>query len=116
MARGFGIGLSFKMELQHTGQRSRKQREKSWDSILVHPLSSPDLNAIKFLWLIVQSEVSVMKPKAGNLERLWEQVQAAWGEIEIDTVNQVEVSKEQRRQAMCQARGLLGSNLSNSSP
>ena len=46
-----------------------------------------------------------MKPEAGNLERLWKQMQAAWVEIEIETVNKLVASMERRRQAVCRHRG-----------
>ena len=54
-------------------------RENLGSKNLVLSPSSPDLNAIAFLWHIVCWKVSVMKPKAGDLERLWEQVQACMG-------------------------------------
>ena len=72
---------------------------------LVHPPSSPDLNAIELLSIIVKSKVSAMKPEAGNLERLWKQMQVAWVEIEIETVNKLVASMERRWQAVCQAQG-----------
>ena len=45
-----------------------------------------------------------MKPKASNLEQLWEQVQAAWDDIDI-AVNQVVVTMEEQRQAVLRAKG-----------
>ena len=67
---------------------------------LVHPPSSPDLHPTEFLWLIAKSIISAMKPKASSIEQLWEQVQVAWDDIDIETVNEVVATMEERRHAV----------------
>jgi hypothetical protein len=53
---------------------------------LIHPPSSPDLNPIKPLWLILKRCVADIPGSGNSLDVLWAAVQKAWGEISVEDI------------------------------
>lgn len=72
---------------------------------LMHPAASPDLNPIENMWRIIKSIIRRATRVATCREELWTQVQAAWEEIPMETVNRLIFSMEERRLECVAARG-----------
>ena len=72
---------------------------------LRHAPSSPDLNPIEGLWLILKTKIGAQPRKATTLDELWDHVQAAWAEIGPWTADRVLESMEIKRQAIQDVKG-----------
>ncbi len=51
-----------------------------------HPPSSPDLNPIEPLWLILKTQVSRVPRAYNSLDRMWEVTQKVWDEISVKDI------------------------------
>ena len=89
----------------HSSKVAKAARLECGITPLQHPPSSPDLNPIEGLWLILKTKIGVLPRKATTLDELWAQVQVAWEEIDQGTVNRVVGSMETRRQAIQAVKG-----------
>ena len=70
-----------------------------------HPASSPDLNAIENIWWLLKSWVANIAPRATSLDQLWAHVQRVWEDINIEDINNVIESMEQRRADVQRVKG-----------
>lgn len=89
----------------HRSPFARAAREQLGISTLYHPPCSPDLNPIENVWSLVKHRIGQMPRKATNLDKLWEQVQQAWDEIDIKIINDLIDGMEKRVVAVQAARG-----------
>ena len=69
---------------------------------LTHPLSSPDLNPIEPLWLLLKNRVADTPDASNSLENLWLAAQHAWEEITEEEI-QRHTRKISERVAQVQA-------------
>ena len=88
----------------HSSKVAKAAREESGIRSLFHPPSSPDLNPIEGLWLILKTRISQMR-KATTLDELWVQIQRAWDEIEQQKIDSLIETMEGRREAIQAAKG-----------
>lgn len=90
----------------HCAQHTKNARATLGIKNLTHPPSSPDLNPIETMWLIVKTKVAAMERQATTLEEQWGQVQVAWDAISIETVNALIDTIAERRDALAKAKGM----------
>ena len=69
---------------------------------LTHPPSSPDLNPIKLLWLLLKNRVADTLGASNSLKNLWLAAQHAWEEITEEEI-QRHTGKMRERVAQVQA-------------
>ena len=67
--------------LAHTSCLTKSAWLKLGITPLTHPLSSPDLNPIKPLWLLLKNHVADTPGASNSLKNLWLVAQHAWEEI-----------------------------------
>ena len=67
------------------------------------PPQSPDLNPIEHLWDILDKKID--KSNVTSQDTLWEQIQAAWQEISLDTLKKLVMSMPDRMKAVIKAKG-----------
>ena len=67
------------------------------------PPQSPDLNPIEHLWDILDKKIDKCNVTSQNT--LWEQIQAAWQEISLDTLKKLVMSMPDRMKAVIKAKG-----------
>lgn len=72
---------------------------------LEHPPSSPDLNPIEPLWLILKNRVADIPGSANTLDALWAAVQQAWGEITEDDIKKHTGTMDERCRDVTAANG-----------
>jgi transposase InsO family protein len=89
----------------HSSKATDAARQNLGITSLKHPSNSPDLNAIENLWDQVKLKLGRMNRRATSLDELWEQIQQAWDEIDIGSVNRVVDSMEERRRDVVAAKG-----------
>jgi transposase len=65
-----------------------------WYCNLIHPPSSPDLNPIEPLWLIIKNCVADIPGSSNYLNALWAAVQKVW-----DGITEEEIKKYTGRMA-----------------
>ena len=63
---------------------------------LTHPPSSPDLNPIKPLRLVLKNQVADIPGSANSLDNLWATIQKVWGEL-----SEAEILKHTGRMQDC---------------
>lgn len=90
----------------HNSKVANAMRNKLNIDRLVHPPALPDLNPIENLLAIVESSIAKRFPQATKTAELFEQVQQAWDDIPLETVNRVIDSMEARREAVVASRGI----------
>lgn len=67
------------------------------------PPQSPDLNPIEHLWDILDKKID--KSNVTSQDTLWEQIQAAWQGIPLDTLKKLVMSMPDRMKAVIKAKG-----------
>jgi transposase len=72
----------------HRRKSTQAAREELGIRSLPHPPSSPDLNPIEPLWLLLKNRVADIPGSRNSLDNLWEAVQQAW-----DSITDEEVAK-----------------------
>ena len=86
----------------HTSRLAKSARLKLGITPLTHPLSSPDLNPIEPLWLLLKNRVADTPDASNSLENLWLAAQHAWEEITEEEI-QRHTGKMPERVAQVQA-------------
>jgi len=75
----------------HSSKVAAAARREVNITTLLHPPSSPDLNAIEPLWMILKDKIAVMRPVAGTVHSMlfgyMRHTQHAWDDITIEQVN-----------------------------
>lgn len=89
----------------HRAKVTKSAREKLGIKQLPHPPSSPDLNPIEPLWLVLKSRVARIPGSSNTAESLWAAAQKAWDSITIEEVNMHVGQMEERVQAVLKAKG-----------
>ena len=89
----------------HRSRLAAQAREELHIKQIFHPPNSPDLNPIEPLWGIVKHRVARLRPVASTLDKLWEQVQRVWDELDQETIDRVLGKMEERRIAVVAAHG-----------
>ncbi|KAF8711952.1 DDE superfamily endonuclease, partial [Rhizoctonia solani] len=89
----------------HRAKVTQAAREKLGIEQLPHPPSSPDLNPIEPLWLLLKNRVAKIKGSSNSAEKLWEAAQQAWESITIKEVNMYAKNMPARVQAVLKAKG-----------
>jgi hypothetical protein len=72
---------------------------------LVHPPHSPDLNPIENVWHLLKIKVSQLPTRATTLDKLWEQVQACWKDIDQSYINKLIANMPERVEAVRGSNG-----------
>ncbi|CCO31564.1 Transposable element Tc1 transposase [Rhizoctonia solani AG-1 IB] len=89
----------------HRAKVTQAAQEKLGIRQLPHPPSSPDLNPIEPLWLLLKNRVAKIKGSRNSTEKLWEAAQEAWGSITIKEVNMHTKNMPAQVQAILKAKG-----------
>jgi transposase len=90
----------------HNTKLAGQVREETHIKRIEHPPSSPDLNAIEPLWGIVKHRVSLLRPVASTTDKLWEQIEQVWDELEQDIVDRQVERMGARVRAVKEAKGM----------
>jgi hypothetical protein len=72
---------------------------------LKHPPKSPGLNVTENPWDQLKLKLGRLSRRATSLDELGEQIQEAWDELDIGSVNKVVDSMEERRRDVDAAKG-----------
>lgn len=89
----------------HSSVVAKNFRKENGIVNLIHPPTSPDLNAIESVWMELKRRVSGITPVATNLDQLWAHLQTAWDEIPLSFINKVVESMPTRVKAVAKAKG-----------
>lgn len=74
-------------------------------SILDWPAQSPDMNIIENVWAYLEYKIRKISPLPTNLDKLWEALEEAWYSIEIDFIQNLYRSFEERIVTLQKCRG-----------
>lgn len=85
----------------HRSKVAKKARAEVGYPTLNHPATSPDLNPIEPLWLILKNRVAMVPGSANSLDALWASVQQVWDEITVEEI-QMHTGKMHERVAAVQ--------------
>jgi transposase len=88
---------------KHTARATQEFFEDYNVDVLEWPAQSPDLNPIENLWSILDLKCKDRKPK--NEEELFEIIQNAWNNLDVDLLNRLVESMPRRCQAVIDAKG-----------
>ena len=72
---------------------------------LEHPPSSPDLNPIEPLWLLLKTRVADILGLGNSLDGLWAAVQQVWEELSIKDVRKHTSRMQDRVDEVIKAKG-----------
>jgi transposase len=90
----------------HRGKSAKQARKELGIQQIPHPPSSPDLNPIEPLWMLLKRR-TYSSPKARrSLEDLWEAARAAWASITVDEINRYTGKMPSRIAALAKSKGL----------
>ena len=93
---------------KHTANKNKKyisnKSRQIGFSVMEWPSQSPDLNPIENLWRHVKKQLAV-RPRATNLDNLFEIVKQEWQRIPQDVIDNVIMSMPKRCQEVLKARG-----------
>ncbi|UOH82899.1 hypothetical protein LQV05_005612 [Cryptococcus neoformans] len=89
----------------HRAAVAKAARAEMGIETLDHPPSSPDLNVIENIWYLLKTKVAAFPRVATSLDELWEQIQKAWDEIDLEQVWDLIDEMEQSRVAVWKAQG-----------
>ncbi|OWT37801.1 hypothetical protein C362_04824 [Cryptococcus neoformans Bt1] len=92
-------------KFSHRAAVAKAARAEMGIETLDHPSSSPDLNVIENIWYLLKTKVSAFPRVATSLGELWEQIQKAWDEIDLEHIRDLIDEMEQRRVAVWKAQG-----------
>ena len=88
----------------HISHAARAERKELGIHNLTHPPSSPDLNPIELLWLVLKNCVADIPGSSNSLNALWVKVKKVWSGITEDIRKHTGKMKE-RVLAVKQANG-----------
>lgn len=89
----------------HRSVVAKCARKEAGFTNLTHPPSSPDLNPIKPLWLILKKGVADIPGSGNSLDALWAAVQRVWGELTVEDIRKHTGRMDDRVQAVRKAKG-----------
>lgn len=89
----------------HKSKIAQMAREELGIQQLIHPPSSPDLNAIEPMWYNCKCKVASFCPIASNLDMLWEQIEQAWNDIPQKFINDQIERMSDRVKAVKESKG-----------
>ena len=89
----------------HRSVVANRARTELGITSLTHPPSSPDLNPIEPLWLLLKNKVADIPGSANSLDALWSAVQCAWGDITLEDIRKHTGKMDDRVEAVKKAEG-----------
>ena len=89
----------------HTSKAAKATRSELGITPLTHPPSSPDLNPIEPIWLVLKNRVADIPGSSNSLTALWNAIQKAWDEITLEEIDKYTCNMEERVQAVKAAKG-----------
>ena len=89
----------------HTSRAAAAERKELGIQNLTHPPSSPDLNPIEPLWLLLKNRVADIPGSSNSLDALWAAVQKVWSEIKEEDIRKHTGKMKERVLAVKQANG-----------
>ena len=90
---------------KHTAKLTKEWFEENDIEILEWPAQSPDLNPIEHLWNEVDRRLRKLPVKVTKKDKLWEQIQDVWNDIDLSVCTKLIESMPQRLQDVMKARG-----------
>jgi len=90
---------------KHTAKLTKEWFEENDIKVLEWPAQSPDLNPIEHLWNEVDRRLRKLPVKVTKKDKLWEQIQDVWNDINLEVCTKLIESMPQRIQDVMKARG-----------
>jgi hypothetical protein len=89
----------------HRSVVAKKARDEAGITNLTHPPSSPDLNPIEPIWLLLKNRVADTPGSANSLNALWNAIQKAWDGITLEDIQKHTNRMHDRVEAVERAKG-----------
>lgn len=89
----------------HKAQRARGKAEQLGMRFLEHPPSSPCLNPIEHVWMLLKRRLASLRPRPTTQDALFEAAVAIWAEIDQEVIDRLIMSMPDRIKAVVDAEG-----------
>ncbi|KAF5312015.1 hypothetical protein D9619_003841 [Psilocybe cf. subviscida] len=89
----------------HRGIPAKTAKIKAGFPIMDHPPSSPDLNPIEPLWLLLKNCVADIPGSGNSVDALWAAIQKVWDGITVADIQKYTGKMEDRVEAVSEADG-----------
>ena len=89
----------------HTSVVAKRARKALDINNLTHPPSSPDLNPIEPLWLLLKNRVADIPGSGNSLDALWAACKRVWDEISLEDIQKHTNTMDIRVSAVKSAKG-----------
>ena len=90
---------------KHTSKKAQTWFRDHGFEVLKWPAQSPDLNPIEHLWSHLKRKLAEYEEPPKGIQELWEQVEAEWEKIGVETCRELIESMPRRVRAVYEAKG-----------